>query len=137
MQSIVGPVIEVQIENQIKHLLSIKVYDALILLKLSTHLTDSTRLTNSACAKTAHFLSQLTSSDSISVGLTHLIPAQLNRMNLMLSTSSSSLSKSIPVNHCSSMLLMVKSYSNSLVCEVSHLCYEGLCRTLALSQQSS
>lgn len=142
-----GPVVDIQMQSAYKvhcircseieslqtlnSLVAPVVYDALIMLRPSSHLVDSVAV---PFRMSSSYLTALPINDSVTVSMLHLICAHLRYAFLSSSSSFSSFSTSIPAirNGIVSVYLHCRSYANCLTCEISQLCYKGISRTISL-----
>jgi len=112
------------------------VYDALLVIRPSTHFRDGTVIQN-CMANLGQYFVELPFNDTYLFGLIHLIPADYKST---LHSFFSEMCKEIwelnsrdVILGFASVFLFVKSYANCLVGELSQLCYGGVLRAVALA----
>jgi len=112
------------------------VYDALYILRSSLNFRDGTVV---KCPSIGHYLSSLAFNDTYLLSLLHLVPADYSLITADHSFYFTEISQEILDSNTREVLLgmatlffIVKSYSNSLVAELSQLCYASVLRSVAL-----
>lgn len=115
------------------------VYDALIVLRPSSHLVDSVAVPS---RMSSLYLTELPSNDSVIAGMLHLTCAHLPSASAWSSKlhetqhSASNITHTGTRNGMVSVYLLARSYANCLVCEISQLCYGGIYRAIALGSSN-
>jgi F-type H+-transporting ATPase subunit beta len=112
------------------------VYDALYIIRSSLNFRDGTVV---KCPYIGQYLSSLPFNDSYLLSLLHLVPADYSLITADHSFYFTEISQEILDTSTREVLLglaslffIVKSYSNSLVAELSQLCYASVLRSVAL-----
>ena len=154
-----GPVIDVQMKSNVFHrekfvvtqirpvLLLVpdvffgSVYDALLLIRPSCNFRDGTVVQN-YMANQAQYFAELPFNDTYVSGLIHLAAANYSsgmsgyhgriHHHLVLAEEVCHMNATDVVLGFASLFLLMKSYANSLVAELSQLCYGGVFRAIAL-----
>jgi len=143
--SCVGPIVDVQIKSDLfyterymirqmesnlsgyKDVFLPSVYDALLLNRATCDFRDGRLVRNYAVNFTQYF-AELPFNDSSLFAMMHLIPADYReRLDSLLSCDSND------DLEMASLFLLVKSYANILVLEISQVHYKALLRTVALA----
>jgi len=143
--SCVGPVVDVQVKSDLfyterymigqmesnlsgyKDVFLPSVYDALLLNRATCDFRDGRLVRNYAVNFTQYF-AELPFNDSSLFAMMHLIPADYReRLDSLLSCDSND------DLEMASLFLLVKSYANILVLEISQVHYKALLRTVALA----
>jgi len=145
----VGPVVDLQLSNDlfatekcmltlIRPVLTMRdvflpsVYDSILITRPSCHFRDGS-VVNNCMVPLISYCAELPFNDSYLFALLHLIPAKYSLVlgwHSMLSHPQQELAL---ISGFASVFVLVKSYSNSLVGELSQLCYGGVLRAIAFS----
>jgi F-type H+-transporting ATPase subunit beta len=117
------------------------VYDALLLIRPSCNFRDGTVVQN-YMANQAQYFAELPFNDTYVSGLIHLAAANYSsgmsgyhgriHHHLILAEEVCHMNATDVVLGFASLFLLMKSYANSLVAELSQLCYGGVFRAIAL-----
>jgi hypothetical protein len=148
VSSCVGPVLDVSMNSKLfvqqrytaecfkLDIFLPSVYDALFIIRSSLNLRDGTVV---KCPYIGQYLSSVPFNDSYLLSLVHLVPADYSLITADHSFYFTEISQEILDTNARDVLLglaslffIVKSYSNSLVAELSQLCYASVLRSVAL-----
>lgn len=152
--SCLGPIIDVQMKSkvfskekfmmiQIRPVLLVlrdvflpSVYDALLVIRPSTHFRDGSVIQNYTASFRQYFI-ELPFNDAYLFALIHLIPAnyrsRLQSFFFEMCKEIWELNFRDIILGFASVFLFLKSYASCLVGELSQLCYKGVLRTIALA----